>query len=270
MIRRSQAAYSELEESVNPDYLRHCVYYDGAFDGRFHPLPGLGLAAALDLSTLEPEDWQRSVRKVEQCIRKMLMMWTAGDKVVEAEREFYRTTIQEAPALVGAHAVEVQYHCEAMIFFARSALDLIAYVFAKLLPPPLNLKRTDSFNDLLKAIVASNQHHALAELVEGWRTAEFGWLSLVADVERGRSLRDQIAHQIGFPLRYQEISLTTEKRSAVVAIGGSAPIPLDDLIERLRAGVVGAFLALENVCETYQRNAATYSGEDEPFEEGTS
>jgi len=155
---------------VDPYYLRHCVYYDGAFDGRFHPLPGLGLATALDLSTLEPEDWHRSVRKVEQSIRKMLMMWTAGDKVVEAEREFYRTTIQEAPALLGRHAVEVQYHCEAMIFFARSALDLIAYVFAKLLPPPLNLKRTDSFNDLLKAIVAGDEHHALAELVEGWRT----------------------------------------------------------------------------------------------------
>jgi len=118
--------------------------------------------------------------------------------------------------------------------------------------------------------VASDQHDALAELVEGWRTAEAGWLSLVADVERGRSLRDQLAHQIGFPLRYQEISLTTEKRFAVVAIGGNPPIPLDDLIERLRAGVVGAFLVLEKVCETYQRNVATYSGDDEQYEEGTS
>jgi hypothetical protein len=69
---------------------------------------------------------------------------------------------------------------------------------------------------------------------------------------------------MGFPLRYQEISFTPEKRSAVVVIGGNAPIPLDDLIERLRAGVIGAFLALEKVCETYQRNSATYSGEDEP------
>jgi hypothetical protein len=248
---------------VDPNYLRHCVYYDGAFDGRFHPLPELGLATALDLSTLEPDDWHRSARRVEQSIRKMLMMWTAGDKMVEAEREFYRTTIQEVPALVGVHSIEVQYHFKAMIFFARSALDLIAYVFAKLLPPPLNQKRTDSFNDLLRASVASDQHHALAELVEGWRTAEAGWLPLVADVEKGRSLRDRLAHQISFPLRYQEISLTTEKRSAVVAIGGNAPIPLDDLIERLRAGVVRAFLALENVRETYQRNAGAYSGDDE-------
>lgn len=86
---------------MEPEYLRECVYYDGAFDGRFNPLPGLGLATALDLSELEPEDWHRTGRKIEQSIRKMLMMWTAGDKAVEAEREFYATTIQDAPALLG-------------------------------------------------------------------------------------------------------------------------------------------------------------------------
>jgi len=187
---------------LEPDYLRYYVYYDGAFDGRFDPLPGLGLAVALDLSELEPEDWKRTGRKIEQSIRKMLMMWVAGDKALEAEREFYATTIQEAPALLGRHAVEVQYHCEAMIFFARSALDLAAYAFAKLLPPPLTQKRTDSFNDLLKAIVATEEHKSLGELVDSWRTAEPGWLPLVAEVEKGRSLRDQLAHQMGFPLGY--------------------------------------------------------------------
>lgn len=252
---------------MEPEYLRHCVYYDGAFDGRFNPLPGLGLATALDLSELEPEDWHRTGRKIEQSIRKMLMMWTAGDKAVEVEREFYATTIQDAPALLGRDAVEVLYHCEAMIFFARSALDLVAYVFAKLLPPPLVLKRTDSFNDLLKAIEASGQHHSLGELVKDWRAAEHGWLPLVADVEKGRSLRDQLAHQMGFPLDYQDISLETEKRHAVVVIGGNAPIPLVGLIETLRTGVVGAFVALENICETYHRNAATFYAEEEPNED---
>ncbi len=187
---------------MEPDYLRYYVYYDGAFDVRFDPLPGLGLAVALDLSELEPEDGKRTGRKIEQSIRKMLMMWVAGDKALEAEREFYATTIQEAPALLGRHAVEVQYHCEAMIFFARSALDLAAYAFAKLLPPPLTQKRTDSFNDLLKAIVATEEHKSLGELVDSWRTAEPGWLPLVAEVEKGRSLRDQLAHQMGFPLGY--------------------------------------------------------------------
>jgi hypothetical protein len=243
------------------------VYYDRAFDGRFDPLPGIGLAIALDLSELEPEDWKRTGRKIEQSIRKMLMMWVAGDKALEAEREFYATTIHDAPALRGRHAVEVQYHCEAMIFFARSALDLAAYAFAKLLPPSLTVKRTDSFNDLLKAIVSNEELRALGELVEGWRTAEPGWLPLVADVEKGRSLRDQLAHQMGFPLGYQDISLETEKRSAVVVIGGNAPIPLGDLIETLRVGVVGALVSLENVCETYHRNAATFYEEEERNED---
>jgi hypothetical protein len=249
---------------LEPDYLRDCVYYDGVFDYRFDPLPGIGLAVALDLSELEPEDWQRTGRKIEQSVRKMLMMWVAGDKALKAEREFYATTIQDAPALLGRNAVEVQYHCEAMIFFARSALDLAAYAFAKLLPPPLAVKRTDSFNDLLKAIVASEKHPALVELVEGWRSAEPGWLSLVAEVEKGRSLRDQLAHQMGFPLDYQDISLETEKRSAVVVIGSDAPIPLGAFIETLRAGVVGAFRALEAVCETYHRNASTLHGSEVP------
>ncbi len=259
-----------LEAFLDPNYLRYCVHYDGSFDDRFDPLPGLGLTTALDMSELVAEDWQRTGRKIEQSIRKMLMMWVAGDKALEAERELYATTIQDAPALLGRHAVEVQYHCEAMIFFARSALDLSAYAFAKLLPPPLALKRTDSFNDLLKAIVASEEHPALVELVEGWRSDEPGWLPLVADVEKGRSLRDQLAHQMGFPLGYQDISLETEKRSAVVVIGGNAPVALDALIETLRAGVVGAFVALENVCETYHRKASTFYGEEEPNEDAPS
>lgn len=72
---------------------------------------------------------------------------------------------------------------------------------------------------------------------------------------------------MGFPLGYHDISLETEKRCAVVVIGGNAPIPLDGLIETLRAGVVGAFVALGNVCETYHRNAATFYGEEEPNED---
>lgn len=248
---------------MEPDYLRDCVYYDGAFDGRYDPLPGIGLAVALDLSELVSEDWQRTGRKIEQSIRKMLMMWVAGDKALKAEQEFYETTIQDAPALLGRHAVEVQYHCEAMIFFARSALDLAAYAFAKLLPPPLALKRTDSFNDLLKTIVASEEHQALGELVERWRSDEPAWLPLVADVEKGRSLRDQLAHQMGFPINYRDISMETEKRSAVVVIGDNAPIALDALVETLRTGVLGAFRSLENICEIYHRDASTFYGEKE-------
>ena len=240
---------------MDPDYLQHCVYYDSALDGRFTPLPGLRLSVALDISHLEPSDWKQTARKIEQSIRKMLMMWTAGDNALEAEREFYSTTIQDAPALIGRHATEVQYHCEALIFFARSALDIASYAFGKLLPPPIAAKRTDSFNDLLKAISKRGEVDALTTLVEDWRASEPQWLPLVADFEKGRSLRDKLAHQTGFPLDYHELSLTSEKRSAVVVLNDSEAIPLKVLVETLRTGVVAAFLSLESVCESYQANA---------------
>lgn len=245
------------------DYLRHCVYSDGALDGRFDPLPGRGLTTALDLSELDPENWLRTGRKIEHSIRKLLAMWMAGDKALEAEREFYATTIEEAPALLGRDAVEVQYHCEAMIFFARSSLDLAAYAFAQLLPPGLQPKRTDSFNDLLKSIVKSQGHNALVELVESWRNDETGWLPLVAEIEKGRSLRDQIAHQIGFPLAYRDISLASDKRTAVVTVGDNPPVELGALVERLRTGVTGAFIHLEKVCEAYHREASVFLCENE-------
>lgn len=255
---------------MDSEYLRYCVYYNGAFDDRFDPLPGFGLTVALELSELESDDWKRTGRKIEQSIRKMLMMWTAGEKALEAEKDFYSTTIQDAPVLVGRHAVEVQYHCEAMIFFARSALDLAAYAFGKLLPPPLAVKRTDSFNDLLKAIVTNSESCRLVELVESWRAAEPAWLPLIADVQKGRSLRDQLAHQMGFPLDYRDISLTTERRSAVVVLNNNEAIPLRELIETLRLGVIRAFTSLENVCETHHRNASTCDGDELPNDEVSS
>jgi hypothetical protein len=233
---------------LDPKYLKSCIYFDGALDNRFDPLPGLRLAEALDLSHLEAEDRKRIGAKIEQSVRKLLMMWTAGEKAIAAEREFYSATVQEAPALYGQDAIEIQYHCEALLFFARSAMDLAGYAFGRLLPPPLSVKRVDSFNDLLKAIVKQGPDHPLTTLIERWRVTEPGWLSLIAGLEKGRSLRDQLAHQKGFPLDYQDVSLSSEKRSAVVVLNHSGTIPLKTLIETLRVGVVEAFRTFEDVC----------------------
>jgi hypothetical protein len=241
---------------MDPEYLKCCVYYDGALDNRFDPLPGIRLAEALDLSLLEVEDWKRTGAKIEHSVRKLLMMWIAGEKALNAERDFYSTTIQEAPALYGKHAVEIQYHCEALIFFARSAMDLAGYAFGKLLPPALSVKRADSFNDLLKAIVKQGSDYPLATLIERWRVAEPAWLPLIAGLEKGRSLRDQLAHQKGFPLRYRDISLSSEKRSAVVALSDNDAIPLKALVEALRLGVVEAFRAFEDICLDYHAKAS--------------
>lgn len=252
---------------MDQEYLKSCVYYDGALDNRFDPLPGIRLAEALELSQLEVEDWKRTNAKIEQSVRKLLMMWTAGEKALEAERDFYSTTIQEAPALYGEHSVEIQYHCEALVFFARSAMDIAAYAFGKLLPPPLSVKRVDSFNDLLKAIVKQGPSHPLAILIENWRAAESGWLPLIANLEKGRSLRDQLAHQKGFPIDYQDISLTSEKRSAFVILSGSNAVPLKALVEMIRVGVVEAFRTFEDVCFDHHANAVIFDGTEAP--EGT-
>lgn len=245
---------------LNQEYLKTCVYYDGALDDRFDPLPGMRLAEALDLSHLDVDDWKRTAAKIEQCVRKLLMMWSAGEKALDAERDFYSATIQEAPVLYGEHAVEIQYHCEALVFFARSAMDLAAYAFGKLLPPPLSVKRADSFNDLLKAIAKQGPSLPLAILIENWRVAEPGWLPLIADLEKGRSLRDQLAHQKGFPIDYQDISLTSEKRSAFVILSGRKAVPLKALVEMLCMGVVEAFRAFEDVCLEHHAKASVIDG----------
>jgi hypothetical protein len=253
---------------LDQEYIKSCVYYEGALDNRFDPLPGVRLAEALDLSQLEAEDWKRTGAKIEQSVRKLLMMWTAGEKALDAERDFYSTTIQEAPALYGEHAVEIQYHCEALVFFARSAMDIAAYAFGKLLPPPLSVKRVDSFNDLLKAIVTQGPNDPLAILIENWRAAEPGWLPLIANLEKGRSLRDQLAHQKGFPIDYQDISLTSEMRSAFVILSGRNAVPLKALVEMLRVGVTEAFRTFEDVCFDYHANALIFDGTEAPDIEG--
>jgi hypothetical protein len=243
---------------LDPEYLKTCVYFEGALDNRFDPLPGVRLAEALDLSHLEVEDWKRTAAKIEQSVRKLLMMWAAGEKAIEAEREFYSATVQEAPVLYGHDAIEIYYHCEALVFFARSAMDIAGYSFGKLLPPPLSVKRADSFNDLLKAILKQGPDHRLTTLIESWRLAEPGWLPLIAGLEKGRSLRDQLAHQKGFPLGYRDISLSSDKRSAVVVLNHSDTIPLKTLIETLRVGVVEAFRTFEDVCLEYYVKASIF------------
>jgi hypothetical protein len=57
----------------------------------------------------------------------------AADRSWGAEREFYSSTLHESPALFGHEAVELCYHLEAFVFFARSSLDIAAAVFGPLL-----------------------------------------------------------------------------------------------------------------------------------------
>jgi hypothetical protein len=115
----------------------------------------------------------------------------------------------------------------------------------------------DSFNDLLKFISKSGVPPNLASSVKAWRETEHGWLSLVADIEKGRSLRDKLAHQTEFPLCYVELRSGSEKESPAVRLEKTFVLPLPEFINRLRIGVIDCFLSFEQELSAVQSGPPT-------------
>jgi hypothetical protein len=91
--------------------------------------------------------------KLEDACRKICMMCRAGERSLRAEQDFYMSTCRESPALFGEEAVEICYHSEAFVCFARSSLDVAANIFGQLLLD----KNLDSFNDLTKMIAGTKK-----------------------------------------------------------------------------------------------------------------
>ena len=227
--------------------LKTLVYYDGVFGNRFVKLPGIDLEELLDGNSAQANNRLLRSRLSATC-RKLIMMWIAGDRALEAESEFYSTTLQDSPGLFGEEEVSLHYHLEAMVHFARSALDIGSRVFGELLPAPFRRKQYDSFNDLVKAITSSTDRLAIAATFEGFRDDPRSWLSFVADIQKGRSLRDKLVHQIGFPIKYVEFRPTSEKEYAVVYLGNNVCVPLSEFVNTLREGVISGFIILEQSC----------------------
>jgi len=243
-------------------YLAACVYPQDLPKGLvIKRLPGIDLERLLDSDEGDPKTQRWLQRKLEHSCRKILMMCVAAERAIHAEREFYSTTIQDAPALFGEHSIEIFYHLEAFILFARSSLDIAAGLFGHFVLA--GEKRYDSFNDLCKGIVkkAGGPEVVLGDpprsVFPPFRTAlprciardqrdEFSWLSILCGSERGRALRDKIAHQTGFPLDYDEYSLMSEKEHAVVSLGENFSMPLPSFVELVRAGVVKTYFAFED------------------------
>jgi len=132
------------------------------------------------------------------------------------------------------------------VLFARSALDIGATIFGELLPAPFLARHYDSFNNLLKQIVKSGPL-ALQAYFRPLRDSETSWVSVLCGSERGRSLRDKIAHQTEFPAAYAELNPRSEKEYAVVLLGGSR-IPLPTFVDQVRNGVITGFEELEGAC----------------------
>jgi hypothetical protein len=242
-------------------YLVSCVYPQDLPEGlAIKRLPGIHLEGLLDTEVSDFPTRRRLERKLEHSCRKIVMMCVAAERAIHAEREFYSSTVQDAPALFGEHAIEIAYHLEAFILFARSSLDIAAGLFGYFL---FAGKRYDSFNELCKTIVkeVGGQNYILDELSpavsQPFRTAlprniavhqknEFSWLSVLCGSERGRALRDKIAHQTGFPIDYEEFSLTSEKEHAVVSLAPDFTMSLPCFIKVVREGVVENYLGFED------------------------
>jgi hypothetical protein len=243
-------------------YLAACLYPQALPTGlAIKRLPGIDLERLLDRDEGDPKIQRRLERKLEHSCRKILMMCVAAERAIHAEREFYSTTVQDAPALFGEHAIEVSYHLEAFVLFARSSLDIAAGLFGHFVLA--GQKKYNSFNDLCKGIVkkAGGPEVVLGEpplsAFPPFRTGlprciardqnnEFSWLSILCGSERGRALRDKIAHQTGFPLDYDEYNLTSEKEHALVSLGENFSMPLPSFVELVRAGVVEIYFTFED------------------------
>jgi len=236
------------KERVSLSYLKYCVYPQEYFNGKLSCLPGEKLESVIDWAcSIEGADAKYLETKLQQSCRKLCYMWHAGEQAVMAEREFYSTTIQDAPALFGDDAVKIQYHLEAMVLFSRSALDIASTVFGWTLPDPFKKKRYDSFNSLVKSILTEDQKLPISSDFARLRDDKLSWLSMVSDAGKGRSLRDKLAHQMEFPIDYMELRANSEKEYPVVRMHDHY-LPLDDFITLLRDGVISGFLAFENLC----------------------
>lgn len=211
-----------------------------------HCLPGTLLEDKLQKCNLENRDNIHA--KVIQSCRKLCMMWYAGERAVEAEQEFYSSTLQSSPALFGEDAIKINYYLESLLLIARSSLDVAANIFGVLLPDPFNRGRYDSFNKLVKQLTKKENRLEISDYFDELRNDSCSWLSIVSGSERGRSLRDKVSHQIEFPIEYVELHANSEKETAIVYIDGNNYQTIDDFVRNLVLGVIGGFMVLELFC----------------------
>ena len=210
-----------------------------------YDLPGTHIEKAIHTKSVDNHDLIYS--KLLQSCRKLCMMWYSSEQAIEAESEFYSFTCKESPTLFGEDAIKINYHLESFVMIARSALDVASGVFGYLLPLPFQGKRYDSFNKLIKDLEKLGDNN-ISNYFKELRKDESSWLSIVSGHEKGRSLRDKIAHQIEFPIEYMELNPPSEKESAIVVISKTSWMELYDFINNLRVGVIEGFTVLESLC----------------------
>ena len=167
----------------------------------------------------------------------------AKKSVIETELNARLDVSQYLYPLIGVYEIEVLYHIEAMVLFARSILDLFTYVSAFFL---INL-RLDSFTKFFKKIIKStdNDLKLLRVKFNSYLDDKSSWIYFLSSLN-GRSLRDQIAHQTIIKLNYQEISKTSDKVYCHINFNGKL-VPLNEFVENVCSGVINYFLFTEDL-----------------------
>ena len=186
--------------------------------------------------------------KIENCCRKICMMDYAGIEAINTERDFILTQNRECPCLIWEDEIKMLYHLEAMILFGRAALDIAAYFFSSFLIKPYGETRFDSFNKLSKHILGSNDKNLLKlkELLERLGEDELSTYRLLCGCERGRSLRDIVAHQTIIRIEYLETKEKSEKEYCHIIIN-KQPIPLESFIYSICSEVIDIFSTIEDL-----------------------
>ena len=220
-------------------------------------LPGLQIEPLLKLCSHHKgsDVLDLQVRLSWSC-RKPCFLWQATHNALEAEHDFYCSTNHETPALFGEYAVNLAYHLEASVLFARSALDIGSRIFGWAFPDPFPRRDFNSFNKLVKTIVKTGTPYDLAKHFKNLRENQTSWFSIVSGTERGRSLRDQISHQTEFPIDYRELNLPSEKECPVVVFA-KHEIPLEKFLLEFRTGVVGGFCRFEQQCVNHLKELSS-------------
>jgi len=204
--------------------------------------------AKIDKGTLALDELYRNImiNKIENTCRKILMMSKAGKRAIDCEREIMIGQDREFPALMWDDEIELLYHIEAMILFGRSALDVAAFVFSVFLIE----RRTDSFHKLCKLLKKASDPNLL-NLQKRIITAESvktSWLNILRSHEKGRSVRDKIAHQTTIRIEYERIRPDWEDLFCHVAVEGQR-IFLEKFVDEVNNGVIDfCILAEDLIC----------------------
>ncbi|MGD1838007.1 MAG: hypothetical protein ACPKPY_08120 [Nitrososphaeraceae archaeon] len=185
-------------------------------------------------------------RKLLNSCRKLYMLHGAGVSAIKVEHDFIVSQDRECPALIWEEEIELLYHLEAMVLFARSSLDLGANIFANLMLEPFGTRRMDSFNDFSKFILKTSDEKlgAVRELISEMDNNEFSWLRLLCGSSKGRALRDKIAHQTIILVDYFEAEGKEDKEYCHVVIN-NIPFRLELFIHNICLGVYTFFFLAE-------------------------